>query len=120
MKLKELIWIGSSKKDLNNLPEEIRDVVGYALYLAQKGSQHPNTKVLQGFGGAGVIEIKESDASGTYRAVYTIKIETVVFVLHVFQKKSKQGIKTPQAEIDLIKSRLKDAQALYNERLKKI
>ena len=130
MKLKELIWIGSSKKDFMKLPEDIIDIFGYELYIAQKGSIHPNSKVLKGFHGAGVTdvvggaypavrELKESDESGTYRAVYTIKMEEVVFVLHVFQKKSKQGIKTPQSEIDIIKSRLKDAQDTYNTLLKK-
>ena len=106
MKLKDLIWISSSQKDLSKLPEEIQDAFGYGLYLAQKGTHHPNSKILKGFGGAGVIELKESDGAGTYRAVYTVKMSNVVFVLHVFQKKSKQGIKTPQSDIDLIKSRL--------------
>lgn len=115
MKLKKLVWIGSSKKDLMKLPKEVVDTFGYGLYLAQKGAMHPDTKVLQGFSSAGVVEIKTSDTAGTYRAVYTIKLEDVLFVLHVFQKKSKQGIKTPQADIDLIKSRLKDAQEIYQE-----
>jgi phage-related protein len=119
MKLKPLVWIGSSKKDLIALPEEIKEVFGYALYVAQNGSRHPNTKILQGFGGAGVIEIKESDTAGTYRAVYTVHMEGVVFVLHAFQKKSKQGIKTPQADINLIRSRLKEAQAIYEKKYKK-
>lgn len=119
MKLKELIWIGSSKKDFMKLPEEIIDIFGYELYIAQKGSLHQNSKVLKGFHGAGVIELKESNEAGTYRAVYTVKMEEIVFVLHVFQKKSKQGIKTPQPEIDIIKSRLKDAQETYNTLLKK-
>lgn len=119
MKLKELIWVGSSKKDLMHLPEEVIDTFGYGLYLAQKGSMHPDGKVLQGFSSAGVIEIKESDKAGTYRAVYTVRMEEIVFVLHVFQKKSKQGIKTPQTDIDLIKSRLKDAQEIYKELFKK-
>lgn len=115
MGLKEIIWIGSSKKDLMRLPKTIAGKFGYGLYLAQQGSIHPNAKVLQGFGGAGIMEIKESDCAGTYRAVYTIKMEDVVFVLHVFQKKSKLGIKTPQPDIDLIRSRLKDAQEIYKQ-----
>jgi len=98
-----------------NLPKEVIDTFGYGIYLAQKGSVHPNAKVLQGFKSAGVIEIKESDNAGTYQAVYTIRMAEVVFVLHVFQKKSKQGIKTPRSDVDLIYSRLQDAQEIYKE-----
>ena len=65
-----------------------------------------------------MIELKESDAVGTYRAVYTVKMKDMIFVLHAFQKKSKQGIKTLQADIELIQRRLKDAQEIYNELLK--
>lgn len=115
MKLKPLIWVGSSKSDLIEFPDEVRQCVGYALYLAQTGSRSIHTKVLKGFAGAGVIEIIEQDSSGTFRVVYTIKLSDVVFVLHAFQKKSKQGIKTSQKEIDLIKKRLKEAETIYKE-----
>lgn len=113
VKLKPLIWVGSSKDDLLEFSEEVRSSVGYALYLAQRGQRGVHTKVLQGFGGAGVIEIIEHDESGTFRVVYTIKMPKAVFALHAFQKKSKHGIKTPQAEIDLVKKRLKEAQEIY-------
>jgi phage-related protein len=119
MKIKELIWVGSTKKDLKKLPEEVQKVFGYGLYLAQIGSIHSNAEILQGFKGAGVIEIKESDQAGTYRAVYTVKIEDIVFVLHVFQKKSKQGIKTPQPDINLINDRFQYAQEISKERSRK-
>ncbi|MFZ5954408.1 MAG: type II toxin-antitoxin system RelE/ParE family toxin [Candidatus Dependentiae bacterium] len=119
MKHKELIWIGSSKKDLQDLPDEVIDSMGYGLYLAQKGQMPEHAKVLKGFGSAGVIEIKDSDAAGTYRVVYTVTMPEVVFVLHAFQKKSKQGIKTPQQDIELIKSRLKLAEEIYKEKFKK-
>ena len=115
MALKQLFWVGSSKKDLSKLPDEVIDVFGYGLYLAQKGFLPSNAKVLSGFGGAGVIEIKESDKSGTYRAVYTVQMKDTIFVLHVFQKKSKQGIKTSQADIELVKKRLNDAHEIYNQ-----
>lgn len=118
MKLKELIWVSSSKKDLLKLPEDVIDFMGHGLYLAQVGEQHEDAKVLKGFGSADVIELIDTDSTGTYRAVYTIKMRDVVFVLHVFQKKSKSGIKTPQQDIDLIKNRIKQAQVLYNERNK--
>ncbi len=88
---------------------------GQALLFAQKGSTHEKTKVLQGFGGAHVFEIIEMDGSGTYRAVYTVKIKDAIFVLHVFQKKSKQGIKTPKEDMDVIHSRLKQAQDYFKK-----
>jgi len=116
--LKKLIWIGSSKKDLLKLPEDIINFFGYGLYLAQMGDLHEDSKILKGFGSADIIELIESDQSGTYRAVYTVKMAGVVFVLHVFQKKSKHGIKTPQSDIELIKNRLKQAQEIYKERYK--
>jgi phage-related protein len=113
---KPLEWIGSSHKDLMALPTEVRQFFGYALSLAQSGDQHDAAKVLKGFGGAGVIEVVENDAGGTYRAVYTVKFKEAVFVLHCFQKKSKQGIATPKADMDIIHARLKIAQTLAKER----
>lgn len=114
--MKELFWIGSSKKDLLKLPEEIVDSFGYGLYLAQQGERSEDSKVLKGFGSADVIELLDDDASGTYRAVYTVRMSQVVFVLHVFQKKSKHGIETPKQDMELIKNRLKLAQQIYKER----
>jgi phage-related protein len=119
MEIKELIWVGSSKKDLKNLPIEVMREIGYGLYRVQAGERPENSTILKGFGNAGVLEIKESDAAGTYRAVYTITMPEVIFVLHVFQKKSKEGIKTPQQDIELIKNRLKRAQEIYKEITKK-
>lgn len=115
MHLKPLIWVGSSKKDVLDFPDEVLEMVGYALYLAQNGERHLKTKVLKNFGGTGVIEILEDHESGTYRTVYTVKFARVVFVLHAFQKKSKQGIATPQRDIELIKRRLGRAQEIYRE-----
>jgi phage-related protein len=107
---KPVVWIGSSLKDLREFPEEVRGEVGYALYLAQIGSKHPDTKPLKGFKGAGVLEIVENFVGDTYRAVYTVKLAGTVYVLHAFQKRSKTGITTPKQDIDLIKERLKRAQ----------
>jgi len=104
--------MGSSKKDLLNLPASVIDVFGYALYLAQSGSRHPDTKVLQGFGDGSVIEVIKSASAGTYRAVYTVRFRENVFVLHVFQKKSKSGIATPKADIRIIRERLRMAEGL--------
>jgi phage-related protein len=68
---------------------------------------------LKGFGGAGVLELIEDYQGGTYRAVYTVRFATKIYILHVFQKKSKKGIATPKQEIDLIKARLKQAEELH-------
>jgi phage-related protein len=108
---KPIEWIGSSHKDLMGLPADVRRFFGFALSLAQAGDKHDSAKVLKGFGGAGVIEVVEDDAGGTYRAVYTVKFAEAVFVLHCFQKKSKRGIATPKEDMDIINARLKIAEA---------
>jgi len=112
---KPLEWIGSSYKDLLALPADIRRFFGFALALAQAGDKHDAAKVLKGFGGAGVLEVVEDDAGGTYRAVYTVKFPEAVFVLHCYQKKSKRGIATPKEEMDIIHARLKVAEAYIKE-----
>ena len=110
-----LIWVGGSKKDLMALPTDVRKFFGHALDFAQRGDRHDAAKVMKGFGGAGVLEVVEEDSGGTYRAVYTVKFEEGVFVLHCFQKKSKHGIATPKEDMDIIRARLKVAQALTKE-----
>jgi|ERR1700733_10338816 len=112
---KELIWVGSSKKDFMSFPHDVRREMGHALYIAQKGDKHRDTKPLKGFGGGSVLEIVNSDGQGTYRTVYTVQIADAVYVLHAFQKKSKTGIKTPKQEIDLIEQRLKLIQRKYQD-----
>lgn len=107
---KPLYWVASSKKDLTLLPDEVQDVFGYALHLAQEGRKHEQAKPLKGFGGAGVLEVVEDHRGDTYRAVYTVKFQNAVYVLHCFQKKSAHGIATPQPDIELIRARLKAAQ----------
>lgn len=104
--IKQLAWIGSSKRDLLDFPETVKDLMGFALYVAQAGGKHPSAKPLKGFGGAGILEIVEDHHGDTYRAVYTVRFGDAVYVLHAFQKKSKSGIATPQKEIELIKTRL--------------
>jgi phage-related protein len=113
--MKRLIWIGSSRQDLKEFPDEIQDEMGHALYQAQMGDRHNHAKMLSGLGSAKIIEIRETDRSGTYRVVYTVEMAEFIFVLHAFQKKSKSGIATPKQDIDLIKRRLKDAESLHKE-----
>jgi phage-related protein len=112
---KPVVWIGRSLEDLKEFPEEVQGEMGYALYLAQTGKKHISAKPLKGFGGAEVVEIVTNFDSDTYRAVYTVKLAGVVYVLHAFQKKSKRGIATPKKDIDLIKERLKKAKQHYQD-----
>ena len=114
--INDVIWIGSSRKDLKPFPDEVRRVIGYALYRAQEGKKAPEAKVLTGFGGAGVLEIVDDYQTDTYRAVYTVKFSDLVYVLHVFQKKSRKGKATPKRDIELIKHRLKLAEEHYAAR----
>ena len=104
-----LQWIGSSKRDLLAFPDDVRQVMGFALFLAQAGDEHPNAKALKGFGGRGVLEVIERHDGDTYRAVYTVRLEKAVYVLHCFQKKAKRGIATPREDMGLIRKRLADA-----------
>lgn len=108
---KPIFWVASSKKDLRALPRSVQDVFGYALHLAQTGRKHDQAKPLKGFGSAGVLEVVEDFRSDTYRAVYTVKFGDAVYVLHCFQKKSSHGIGTPKPDIDLIRERLRAAEA---------
>ena len=107
--LKPVLWVGSSLDDLRACPEDVQDVVGYALFLAQEGGQHPAGKRLKG-DLRGLVEVVEDRRSGTYRAVYTARLANAIYVLHVFQKKAARGIATPQHELDLIKARLRWAE----------
>jgi phage-related protein len=113
--IKPLEWVGSSLEDLKEFPEEVKGEIGYALYLAQIGDKHPDTKPLKGFKGASVLEVVEDFDGDTYRAIYTVKLPKAVYVLHVFQKKSKHGIATPKQDIDLIEARLERAKQHYNQ-----
>jgi phage-related protein len=108
---KPLFRVGSSLKDLRDLPEEVKDEVGFALYQVQRGLTPRSAKALKGFGGASVLDFR----TDTYRAVYTVQFVDAVYVLHVFQKKSKRGAETPQSEIELIRNRLKSAKEHHEE-----
>ena len=112
-----LEFIGSAEDDLFVFPPTVKRVIGFAIRIAQKGGKHPDAKPLKGFKGAGVLEVISDFDGNTFRAVYTVRFKGVVYVLHAFQKKSKKGIKTPKAEMDKVKVRLRVAQALHEERI---
>jgi len=104
-----LVWLGSSKSDFMRFPRAVQREMGYALFLAQMGERHPRmAKMLRGFGGGTVLEIRESYQGSAYRAVYTVRYADAVYVLHAFQKKSRKGIATPKLEMDLAERRLKE------------
>ena len=112
---KPVRWIGSSKEDLRDFPEEVRWRVGGALWDAQMGRKAPYAKPLKGFGSASVLEVVDDFDGDTYRAVYTVRFSEVVYVLHAFQKKSKHGKAVPKNDLNLIEQRLKRAREDYEQ-----
>ena len=104
--MKKLTWLADSRSNVKSFPAGVQDDIGYALYSAQLGEMSVNAKPLHGLG-VGVMEIAAYDASGTYRAVYTVSIGDSIYVIHAFQKKSKAGITTPKSEIELVRRRIK-------------
>ena len=116
---KSCIFIGSSLKDLRRFPAKVKNRIGFALNEVQEGGEPVAAKALRGFGGRTVLELVEDFDSDTYRAVYAVRFAGVVYVLHAFQKKAKKGIATPQQDIELIKSRLRDAELHFRARIEK-
>ena len=116
---RNLFWVGSALEDFQRFPEIVRDSMAAALSLVQDGEKPKHAKPLRGFSGASVLEIVKRDPSGTYRCVYTVKLQTAIYVLHAFQKKSHQGIATPQQDIEMIKRRLKWAREIDSETLQR-
>ena len=113
--LKPLVWVGSSRRDFAAFQDAVKAEMGYALFVAQNGGLHRKAKPMKGTGGAGVVEIVTDHRGDTFRSVYTVRFSTAVYVLHVFQKKSKSGIATPLTEIRLIEQRLRQAEALHRK-----
>lgn len=116
--IKPVAWVGSSYKDFRAFPDPVQDAMGYALYWAQMGDLHESAKPLKGFGGTSVVEIVEDYSTDTYRAIYTVRLSGVVYVLHAFQKKARKGRKTPDQEIDLVRRRLRVAEEDHKRLLK--
>lgn len=112
---KPVRWIGSSKEDLSAFQLEVKGRVGQALWKAQIGSKASYAKALRGFGGASVLEVVDDDDGDTYRAAYTVQFDRVVYVLHAFQKKSRKGVETPTADLNLNRTRLARARKDYEE-----
>jgi phage-related protein len=109
--IKPAVFVGSSKRDLSEFPAAVKSEIGQALFEAQLGDHPSNAKPLKGF--SGVLEIRDNHDGDTYRTVYTVRFEGVLYVLHTFQKKSTRGTATPQRHIDLVRQRLRDAEAIH-------
>lgn len=112
---KPILWIGSSKRDLREFPNDPRAEVGRALNVAQFGGRSGNVKMLRGFGGGNMLEVVEDYDTDTYRAIYTVRFARAIVVLHAFQKKSKRGGQMTQQDKELIQHRLRDARDVYEE-----
>ena len=110
--LKPVEWVGSSRADLRQFPDAVRDRIGFAIYQAQIGLRHRDAKPLRGFG-SGILEVVSRFDGDTFRAVYTVRFRLAVYVLHAFQKKAKRGAATPQTELDLVRRRLMAAERHY-------
>jgi phage-related protein len=111
---KPCLFVGPSRRELKTFPDEVRGRLGHALHQVQSGQEPDSAKALKGFGGRGVLELIEDYEGSTFRAVYTVRFSEAVYVLHAFQKKSKKGIATPKHVMELIKSRLRDAEQDYH------
>ncbi len=107
--MKRVVWIASVRDDLRQFPRPVQKRIGDALFAAQVGEKHDHARPLKGFGGATILEIVERYDTDAYRAVYTVALSEGVYVLHAFQKKSKEGRTTPQRDIDIIQQRLQVA-----------
>ena len=89
---KPVVWLADTRAVLKGFPRDVQDEIGYGLYLAQIGEKYFRAKPLTGFG-PGVLEIVSDHRGGAYRGVYTVRFTDSVYVLHVFQKKSKKAQK---------------------------
>ena len=114
---KPMVFAGSSREDLREMPPQVRSDLGNALWNVQRGLTPDNAKPLKGYRGAGVLEVIEDYDSDTYRAVYTVRFAGVVYVLHVFQKKSTHGIRTLPRDLRLVEQRIQWAERHYREQL---
>ena len=110
--IKPAVFVGSSRRDLQAFPAEVRREIGQALFEAQLGEHPAGAKPLKGFG-SGVLEIRDNFDGDTYRAVYTVRFEGALYILHTFQKKSTKGIATPQRHLDLVRQRLRQAEIIH-------
>ena len=99
-------WLKAALKDFETFPEGARSVCLTALTIAAEGGKADLVKPMRGMG-PGVFEIALPFRGNAFRVVYAVQLADEIWVVHAFQKKSTQGVKTPTREVDLIKDRLK-------------
>ena len=114
MERKAVRWMGDSRKRLRDFPDAVRFEIGQALYQAELGEGHPSACAMRGLS---AVEIVSDYRGDTYRGVYTTRLKGFIYVLHCFQKKSKAGIKTPKRDLELIRTRLADAELHFKAML---
>lgn len=105
---RRVVWLGDSRRTLQAFPQPVRRDMGAALFAAQCGQTAAHIKPFKGVG-SGVMEIAERYDTNAYRLIYAVQIGKSIYVLHVFQKKSKSGVATPPMDVDLIVKRYKEA-----------
>jgi phage-related protein len=105
-KTRPVSWIRAALKEFETFPEGSRSICLAALTVAAEGGKADVAKPMRGLG-SGVFEIALPFKGDAFRVVYVVQFADEIWVVHAFQKKSTQGIRTPQREIDLIKDRLK-------------
>lgn len=111
---REVVWLGNSRKNILEFPEDVRKLIGDELQFIQFGGMPRNAKPFKG-AGSGVIEIAVRHDKDAYRCILAVQLGDCIYVLHAFQKKSKTGIATPRRDVDLIKQRLKEAKELEDD-----
>ena len=109
-----LVWIGSSKENISEMPKPVKTSFGFRLRRIQQSLPTTDTKALSQFG-PGVFELREAYDKNAYRVMYVVKLKRAVSVLHAFMKKSKSGIGLPKTDVILIRSRLQRAIEEDNE-----
>ena len=116
--MKEIVYLGSTSKDLKKMPSKVKGIFAHAIQMASEGDEHQDAKALKGYGGRSVVEVVADERGDTYRAIYTIKFKEVLYILHIFKKKSTIGISTPKKDRELLEQRLKFAISHYQSRSK--
>ncbi len=111
---RDLIYLGSSKKDAEKLPKEVQEIFTFALKSALVGETHEDTKPFK-YHGSGVFEVVCDYRGDAFREIYLARHKEIVFVIHVFRKKSKKGAQIPKEDKELIEKRLKRAEEIYKE-----
>ncbi len=112
---RDLFYLGSSKRDAEKLPQEVQDLFLTALSDALNGETHADAKPYKHHG-SGVFEVVGDWRNSTFREIYTVRYKEVVFVIHIFQKKSKKRSEVPREDKELIEQRFKWAEQIYKER----